>query len=225
MARTADPHAKSALMLAARREFVRAGLLGARIEDITQASGLSKGAFYLHFDSKEALFAELVELFEQKMEAIIAERERAVSACRGQRAARLPALAALEAKYDREVLEHLWTERDVFAVLSHGAQGTPFEGFIWQLAQREVKRVVTSIESMKTTGACRRDVPSEVFGSLVVGSYLLIAQQMSRLERKPDLDRWIQATQQLIREGVAPRGVVRRKKRATRAPAVERRAS
>lgn len=224
MARTADPHAKSGLMLAARREFVRSGLIGARIEDITQASGLSKGAFYLHFDSKEALFAELVEDFEQKMEAILAERERAVSACRGHRTTRLPALAALEAKYDRDVLEHLWTERDVFAVLSHGAQGTQFEGFIWQLAQREVKRVVSSIESMKATGACRRDVPSEVFGSLVVGSYLLIAQQMSRLERKPDLDQWIQATRQLIGEGVAPRAAARRKKRPARAAAVERRA-
>ncbi len=225
MARTADPHARTALMHAARREFVRSGLIGARIEDITHASGLSKGAFYLHFDSKDALFAELVNRFEQQMEQIIAERDRAVSACRGQRVGRLRALAALEAKYGRQVLEHLWTERDVFTVLSHGAQGTGFEGFIWQLAQREVKRVAGSIEAMKTTGACRRDVPSEVFGSLVVGSYLMIAEQMSRLEQKPDLDRWVHATQLLIREGVAPRTAGRRKKRAARVAHAERRAS
>src|SRR5437660_856533 len=56
MARPADPNAKEALMAAARAEFARRGLRGARIEDITAACGLSKGAFYLHFESKEALF-------------------------------------------------------------------------------------------------------------------------------------------------------------------------
>src|SRR5712692_9542285 len=63
MARHADPNAKDALIAAARREFARRGLRGARIEDITAACGLSKGAFYLHFPSKEALFGELVETF------------------------------------------------------------------------------------------------------------------------------------------------------------------
>src|SRR5438876_10708073 len=63
MARPADPNAKEALMAAARAEFARRGLRGARIEDITAACGLSKGAFYLHFESKEALFGELVQGF------------------------------------------------------------------------------------------------------------------------------------------------------------------
>src|SRR5947209_20471614 len=63
MARPADPNAKEALMAAARAEFARKGRRGAHIEDITAACDLSKGAFYLHFESKEALFGELVESF------------------------------------------------------------------------------------------------------------------------------------------------------------------
>ena len=230
MARTADPHAKSALIRAARQEFVRAGIKGARIEDITQASGLSKGAFYLHFESKEALFGELVGTFQSKMERIVLERERVVRSWLEQnpftaresvqRSAHQQVLMALEVKYDRELLELIWDERDVFAVLSRGAQGTAFEGFMWQMAEREVKRVVSSIESMKRVGACRPEVPSELFGSLVVGTYLMIAQQLSRLERKPDLDVWVQAIQQLIQEGVAPREGARKKKRAAVRPPV-----
>ena len=61
MARPADPHARASLISAARREFVRHGIVGAHIEDITQACKLSKGAFYLHFESKEALFKVLVD--------------------------------------------------------------------------------------------------------------------------------------------------------------------
>ena len=208
------------MIAAARIQFVRAGIKGARIEDITHASRLSKGAFYLHFDSKEALFGELVERFELQMQQIVGERERVVRAYLEQhrltardtleRTAKHHALVALEVKYDRAVLELIWNERDVFTVLSRGAQGTAFEGFMWQMAEREVKRVVDGLESMKSLGACRADVPSQVFGSLVVGTYLLIAQQMSRLEKKPDLDLWVKAIQLLIHEGVAPRSSERR---------------
>lgn len=226
------------MVAAARTQFVRAGIRGARIEDITHASGLSKGAFYLHFESKEALFAELVGGFQQQMEQIVVERERVVRAYLQrnpltsrdglQRTARRQALVALEVKYDRAVLELIWSERDVFAVLSRGAQGTAFEGFMWQMAEREVKRVVDGLESMKSLGACRLDVPSQVFGSLIVGTYLLLAQQMSQLQKKPDLDLWVHAIQRLIHEGVAPRGVVaprRRRRSNNTARSSERRLS
>src|SRR5213082_118821 len=76
MPRHPDPNAKEALVAAARTEFARRGLRGARIEDITAASGLSKGAFYLHFESKEALFGELVQAFHAEL-ALIADRRRA----------------------------------------------------------------------------------------------------------------------------------------------------
>ncbi len=235
MARTADPNAKSALIAAARAQFVRAGIKGARIEDITQASHLSKGAFYLHFESKEALFGELVDGFQRQMEAIVGEREsevrcylekhRLTARDTLERTAKQQALVAIEIKYDRAVLELVWSERDVFAVLSRGAQGTAYEGFVWQLAEREVKRVVDGLESMKSLGACRSDVPSQVFGSLVVGTYLLIAQQMSRLEKKPDLDLWVRAIQQLIHEGVAPRRLAAPRKRRKSARSSQRRLS
>src|SRR3954467_9921630 len=78
MARPADPNAKEALVAAARAEFARRSLRGARIEDITAACGLSKGAFYLHFDSKEALLGELVHAFQARMAACAAERTEAV---------------------------------------------------------------------------------------------------------------------------------------------------
>ncbi len=212
------------MIAAARQQFVRAGIKGARIEDITAASHLSKGAFYLHFPSKEALFGELVSAFEQQMASIVVERERAVRAYLTQhrltardtleRTPRHQAMVALEVKYDRAVLELIWKERDVFTVLSRGAQGTAFDGFMWQMAEREVKRVVDGLESLKSLGACRDDVPSQVFGSLVVGTFLLIAQQMSRLKEKPDLNLWVQAIQQLIHDGVAPRSVVKKRRRS-----------
>ncbi|MFL5309915.1 MAG: helix-turn-helix domain-containing protein, partial [Myxococcales bacterium] len=78
MARPADPNAKEGLVASARAEFARRGLRGARIEDITAACGLSKGAFYLHFESKEALFGELVRAFIEAIAGLQEKRERAM---------------------------------------------------------------------------------------------------------------------------------------------------
>src|SRR5438067_3441217 len=78
MPRHADPNAKEALIAAARAEFSKRGLRGARIEDITAACGLSKGSFYLHFESKEALFGGLVRSFVEAVGALQEKRETAM---------------------------------------------------------------------------------------------------------------------------------------------------
>lgn len=45
---------------AALQEFSQAGYVGARMEDIAERAGLSKGGLYAHFGSKEAVFEALL---------------------------------------------------------------------------------------------------------------------------------------------------------------------
>ncbi|MEZ5938544.1 MAG: TetR/AcrR family transcriptional regulator [Hyphomonadaceae bacterium] len=52
---------RNALLAAALDEFVERGFAAAKIDDIARRAGLSKGALYLYFDSKEALFKGLIE--------------------------------------------------------------------------------------------------------------------------------------------------------------------
>lgn len=216
MARPADPHARRSLVTAARRAFVHSGIVGARIEDITAACGLSKGAFYLHFKSKEQLFGELVTEFRAGMDRLLEVRKAQMAAFFIEhgplsakdihgRTDRYEKLVELETRLDRDVLTLLWQYRDVFGVLVSGSQGTGFSGLVWEMAAKEVQRVQDDFEAVKAFGACRTDVPSELFGSMVVGTWLLVAQQMSRLEAPPDLDAWVEALHRLIREGSAPR--------------------
>jgi AcrR family transcriptional regulator len=215
MARPADPNARSALIAAARHQFVKHGIRGARIEDITAACGLSKGAFYLHFESKELLFKELVSEFRAHNDALLTRRKESMAAffmehgpLNGRdvqkKTPRYEKFLELGAGLDRDTLSMLWDYRDVFGVLVSGSQGTEFQGMVWQMAQAEIQRVQESFEAMKAVGACRTDVPSELFGSMMVGTWLLIAQQMSRLKTRPDLDQWVEALHRLIHEGSAP---------------------
>ncbi len=49
------------ILAAALDEFIAKGFEAARIEDVAKAAGLSKGAIYLYFPSKEALLHALIE--------------------------------------------------------------------------------------------------------------------------------------------------------------------
>jgi AcrR family transcriptional regulator len=212
MARPADPTARSALLAAARAEFVKKGLRGARIEDITAASGLSKGAFYLHFASKEALFEELVQELGRAMAALHATRVQRLEEARAGRgpltsrdvAKRSPhylRYLALEAEFDLQALEMMWEHRDTLDVLIRGCAGTAFEGMVWTFLEEEVERVTADFRKMQRTGAGRADVDPELFAELAVGAYFLVGKRLSRLKERPKLEAWANALQRLLHEG------------------------
>ena len=64
-------------------------------------------------------------------------------------------------------------------------------------------------------------MPPTVIGSLLVGTYLLLAQQMSQMEEKPDLTAWAGSLHRLIREGCLAPGRLRAARPAAPARALE----
>ncbi|MCW3024096.1 MAG: putative HTH-type transcriptional regulator YdgC [Conexibacter sp.] len=58
---------RQAVITAARAVFERDGFLDARISDITEEAGVASGSFYTYFDSKEAVFAAVVEEVQDQM--------------------------------------------------------------------------------------------------------------------------------------------------------------
>ena len=77
---------RQALLTAALDEFFERGFAAARMDDIARRAGLSKGTLYLYFDSKEALFASLIETFAlpnvERLEAAAADARGAADAIR-----------------------------------------------------------------------------------------------------------------------------------------------
>lgn len=60
MPRVTPPDRRERILDAAREEFATRGFAAARMEDVAKRVGISRAALYLSFDSKEALFRELV---------------------------------------------------------------------------------------------------------------------------------------------------------------------
>ena len=132
-----------------------------------------------------------------------------------QRTPRYERFLEMETAEDLRVLELMWDYRDVMGVLVRGAQGTPFEGAIWEMTDREVERIQQNVDRFQGAKACRADIPPEIFGSMIVGTYMLLGMRMSRMAKKPDLHEWARSLHVLIREGSAPHDAAASKRSKT----------
>jgi AcrR family transcriptional regulator len=54
------------LLKAATKLFVRKGYKGSSVAEITKEAGLTRGALYCHFETKEQLAREIIKLFKEK---------------------------------------------------------------------------------------------------------------------------------------------------------------
>lgn len=234
MARPADPNAKNALVAAARAQFREHGIQRARIEDITAACGLSKGAFYLHYESKEALFAELVGEFERRMDELFERRTREEDALfarggpfRGKdfadRSERVLALTQLQMRHDTAALELMWSMRDVIHVLMNGSQGTNFDGVFWQAIDREQLRVVQAAKRLMRFGVIRADLSSDVVAMVLMGAWILNIRKMVTLPERPDFAVMLAELNVLVSDGLVPRQTAPAAKPRTRRAAPVRR--
>jgi AcrR family transcriptional regulator len=69
--REKQQHTRSSLLTAATKLFCRNGLEGASVDEVAQAAGYTKGAFYANFKSKEELFLVMLdERFARELERI-----------------------------------------------------------------------------------------------------------------------------------------------------------
>lgn len=64
---------RSHIMDAAEASFAEAGYDGTGVAAICQAAGVSKGAFYYHFESKQALFLALIDRWLASMDRQLAD--------------------------------------------------------------------------------------------------------------------------------------------------------
>lgn len=72
--RTRDPEgSRERLVEAAIEVFASKGFHDALVEEITKASKVSKGAFYLHFPTKQAMFLEVLDVLTRRLTDDVAE--------------------------------------------------------------------------------------------------------------------------------------------------------
>jgi AcrR family transcriptional regulator len=176
------------ILAAALSAFAKGGYHGTHVEHVIRAAGVARGTFYLHFDSKHAVFSALVdrmlEVFLSVTPPLAEPPVRTVA----------DAEAILRASY-RVVLETFREHRVLSRLLFEEAVGLD-KGFASRLSRHFDAwraRVRATLALFVEKGVARKDLDVDVTSDLVLGMVERATRVHILPERAPDLDRLIDA--------------------------------
>jgi AcrR family transcriptional regulator len=201
MPRPADPHAKIDLLRAAEATFAEHGLAAAKVEEITARAGVSKGAFYLHFASKEECFKEIVEGFLARLASCLEPPPTTAA-----KFSTAPEILAHWHEHDCEVFEFCWQNRRTLGLLFGGRGGPTYAYLIDEFAERAARCIEGWIEHGRSLGVYRADVDARLVSPLVAGAYERLARELIRQTRRPDIPAWCRQTLDLFTRGLLSEG-------------------
>jgi AcrR family transcriptional regulator len=194
--RPSDPHAKSRLLEAAERVFSEKGLDRAKVEDITTQAGLSKGAFYLHFDSKGDAFKELLSEVLAHLQSRMGEAKE------------LPAMdqgfeRALEVWLERDLamFEFIWKNRALMRITLEGGRSADYQHLIEHFASYAQTETEGLLRQGVAAGIYRQNLDVEVAAAFIAGGYDRFARQLVRETKKPDLKKRLRELRWMVITG------------------------
>jgi AcrR family transcriptional regulator len=194
MSRPSDPSARARLLAAARRVFIERGLDRAKVEDITQVAGLSKGAFYLHFQTKEQAFKEILSGALAELALLVAGAE----AARGEAAhASLEGVVEGWLERDLQIFECIWKHRAIMRLVLEGGGSPDYQHLIELFAESAEQTTQRLIRFGIEHGYYRADLDPRQAATFVAGGYDRLARRLVRERRKPDLAGWLVGAQSL----------------------------
>jgi len=118
-------------------EFLEKGFRGASLREIVKKAGVTTGAFYGYYKSKEELFSALVKphadyvsnLFGSLIEQFkkLPKNEWADN------------MATFSKKGIVEIYEYAYNQKDAFRLIMNASEGTNFENFIHDMVEKEIE--------------------------------------------------------------------------------------
>ena len=145
-----SPDTLEKIQQSALEEFSEKGFLGASLRQIVKNAGVTTGAFYGYFSSKEALFASIVEphaaaLMGRFMEAQtgfaeLPEKEQPAH------------MGEASGNYVEWMVDYICEHREPVKLLLCRAEGTSYEHFIHNMVEVEVESTLRYMEVLRRLG-------------------------------------------------------------------------
>ncbi len=133
------------ILKSAMKNFGEAGFRNASIRNICKEAGVTNGAFYAHFDSKDDLFSALVS---EKLQ-MFNETYQKLSII-GVKSAE-DVLRIFEMSYGsiETLIHYVYSESEVFRLILACSGGTSYENFVNDLIDKECKNTLLFLEKCK----------------------------------------------------------------------------
>lgn len=198
MPRVADPRTRIVLLRAAEAVFSDRGLSAAKVEDITIRAGVSKGAFYLHFESKEDCFRQIVEgVLARLATAAKSHDHEAVMVPED-----IPTLLETRLHESIELFEFCWQNRGIMKMILDGGGGSPYSYLIDEFAAGIVQRHEAWLAHATARGLYRRDIDPAIVARLISGTYERLIRELIKQQKRPNIEVWARQAQDLITRGL-----------------------
>ena len=177
---------------AALTEFSEKGFLGASLRQIVKNAGVTTGAFYGYFSSKEALFASIVEphaaaLMGRFMKAQItfAELPEAEQAAH---------MGEESGTYVRWMVDYICEHREPVKLLLCRAEGTSYEHFVHNMVEVEVEYTLRYMEVLRRLGrevpALNRSLCHIIASGMFSGLFEIVVHDMPREQALRDAEQF-----------------------------------
>ena len=158
---------KEQLLGAAKEEFLKNGFQGASLRNIAKSVGLTTGAVYGYYSSKEALFDALVqesyEHFLSRYKNALAEFERIPSEKQPEMMGKISSLCL------EELLGFMYDNRDAFHLLLLCSAGTRYEFMLDEIVALEVEATHKYYKVLGRLGTPVPQIDSHLEHILVTG--------------------------------------------------------
>lgn len=132
------------------KEFLDKGFEAASLRSIAKDAGVTTGAFYGYFSSKQALFAALVEKHAAAVMGSFMKAQEDFSAL--PKESQADNMCSTSIKCINEIIDYAYEHYDCFKLLICCSGGTTYENFIHNMVEIEVESTLKFIEVLKQTG-------------------------------------------------------------------------
>ena len=179
---------------AAMEEFLEKGFLEASLRQIVKRAGVTTGAFYGYFSSKQALFASIVEPHAAMMMSRYVDAHISFSELPAEKQ---PDHMGVESgSYIHWLTEYICEHRDPVKLLICRAEGTGYEQFIHNMVEVEVESTLRYMEVLRHLG---RDVPELsrslchiIASGMFSGLFEIVVHDMPREQAQRDVEQFRQ---------------------------------
>ena len=187
-----SPITKQKIQAAALAEFLDKGFLGASLRQIVKNAGVTTGAFYGYFSSKEALFASIVEphaaaLMGRFMEAQTSFAELPETEQPGH-------MGQESADYVHWMVDYICQNHEPVKLLLTKAEGTSYEHFVHNMVEVEVEYTLRYMEVLRRLGQnvpeLSRSLCHIIASGMFNGMFEIVVHDMPREQAMRDVDQF-----------------------------------
>jgi AcrR family transcriptional regulator len=133
------------ILKSAMKNFLSVGFRNASIRNICRDAGVTNGAFYAHFKSKDDLFAALVsdklQVFNETYQDLSKMNIRSAN----------DVMRVFEASYGsiETLIHYIYSEKEVFKLILESSDGSSYAGFVDDLIDEECSNTMKFLEGSR----------------------------------------------------------------------------